>query len=365
MEQWKSKVESMVEPYEIFRGRKILITGHTGFKGSWLTLWLNKIGAEIAGLSLDPVNRDDAFNVMRLTELCDDFRQDINDFKKVLAIMESVKPEIIFHLAAQPIVLEARKDPLYTFNTNIIGTANLLEAGRQIKKVKAVIVITTDKVYENTNSGKAFSEADRLGGRDIYGASKSAAEMIAGAYRNTFCETGYYAIATARAGNVIGGGDWSAHRIIPDCVRALTNDIPIKLRNPGSVRPWQHVLEPLGGYLQLAAKILTEPDKFSESWNFGPDYKENRTVLELTEQFIKNWGQGKLCINSKNNDTYEARLLAIDSKKAFDRLGWKSKISFEDTVGMTAQWYKAQVSGADMREFSLHQISQYEEYASC
>lgn len=355
----------MVELYDIFRGRKVLITGHTGFKGSWLTLWLAKIGAEITGLSLNPVNEEDAFNAMKLSEICSDVRQDINDYGKVRKIIESSQPEIIFHLAAQPIVLEAKKDPLYTLNTNIIGTANLLEACRQMQKVKAVIVITTDKVYENTNSGKAFSEADRIGGKDIYGASKSAVEMIVEAYRHTFSEEVNYAIATARAGNVIGGGDWSAHRIIPDCVKALKKDVPIELRNPDSVRPWQHVLEPLGGYLQLAAKILAEPDMFSEAWNFGPDYLESETVLELTEQFIKDWGEGNILITGKNIDVYEARLLAIDSRKAFERLGWKSKLSFEKTVEMTAQWYKAQIKGANMREFSIHQINQYEDYMPC
>jgi CDP-glucose 4,6-dehydratase len=355
-------MEGMVAEENIFRGRRILITGHTGFKGSWLTLWLHCLGAEISGLALDPLNDKDAYNAIRGGELCHDYRHDINDFQGVLEIVQKSRPEVVFHLAAQPLVLEAYRDPLYTLNTNIIGTANVLEACRHVDAVKAVIIVTTDKVYNNRESGKSFRENDRLGGNDIYSASKASAEIITEAYRNSFGRQGGFAMATVRAGNVIGGGDWSANRIIPDCVRAVISNKPVVIRNPGSVRPWQHVLEPLSGYLRLAERMLADPEGFNEAWNFGPGDDTERTVLEVARIFADTWGEGSMEISREQGENREAGVLKLDTEKSKARLGWRPKLSLEDAVRMTTEWYRAQVIGEDMRYFSAGQIKQYEEY---
>lgn len=354
----------MVASGEIFKGRNILITGHTGFKGSWLALWLHKLGARITGIALDPVNPMDAFNAMRISDISADHRQDINDFQGLLSHMRKARPEIVFHLAAQPLVLESYNDPLYTFNTNITGTANVLEACRQAGSVKVIIVITTDKVYENRGSGEAFTESDRLGGDDPYSASKAAAEIVTGAYRASFLRAMDMATATARAGNVIGGGDWAGNRIIPDCVRALTAGIPVEIRNPAAVRPWQYVLEPLGGYLLLAGKMLERTKEFNEAWNFGPDYEGNKTVEEVVNEFIRDWGEGSIINSTKKSVFHEAELLSLNTDKARIRLGWRPLLSFEESVKMTVEWYKAQNDGKNMRNFSLDQIKHYEELMS-
>ena len=355
-------MEGMVAEGNIFDGRRVLITGHTGFKGSWLTLWLYHLRAEITGLALDPINESDVFNAIRAEELCHDNRQNINDYPGVLEIMQGARPEIVFHLAAQPLVLESYRDPLYTLNTNIIGTANVLEACRHTDTVRAVIVVTTDKVYENRESGRSFRENDRLGGSDIYSASKASAEIITEAYRRSFNHPVTFGIATARAGNVIGGGDWSQHRIIPDCVRAVVSRKPVEIRNPGSVRPWQHVLEPLSGYMRLAERVLIDPEGFSEAWNFGPATDEKRTVMEVARMFVNSWGEGSIEVSSKEDGGKEAVMLMLDTEKSLTRLGWRPRLSIEHAIGITAEWYKAQAGGEDMRKLTAAQIKQYEEY---
>ena len=351
----------MVAAGDIFRGRSILITGHTGFKGSWLALWLHRLGARITGIALDPVNQMDAFNAMGISEISDDIRQDISDFQGLLSHIRNARPEIVFHLAAQSLVLKSYNEPLYTFNTNITGTANVLEACRQAGSVKVIIVITTDKVYENNGSGEAFTESDRLGGDDPYSASKAAAEVVTRAYRASFLNAVDIAAATVRAGNVIGGGDWAENRIVPDCVRALTTGMPVEIRNPAAVRPWQHVLEPLGGYLLLAGKMLERSKELNEAWNFGPGYEGNKTVREVVEEFISNWGEGSIIFNTKNSLFHEAEMLSLNTDKARIRLGWSPLLSFEESVKMTAEWYKAQIVGKNMRDFSMDQIKHYEE----
>jgi CDP-glucose 4,6-dehydratase len=238
----------------------------------------------------------------------------------------------------------------------------VLEACRHVDAVKAVIIVTTDKVYNNRESGKSFRENDRLGGNDIYSASKVSAEIITEAYRNSFGRQGGFAMATVRAGNVIGGGDWSANRIIPDCVRAVISNKPVVIRNPGSVRPWQHVLEPLSGYLRLAERMLADPEGFNEAWNFGPGDDTERTVLEVARIFADTWGEGSMEISREQGENREAGVLKLDTEKSKARLGWRPKLSLEDAVRMTAEWYRAQVIGEDMRYFSAGQIKQYEEY---
>jgi len=351
----------MVASGDIFKGRNILITGHTGFKGSWITLWLHMLGARVTGVALEPKNKLDAYFSLRISDISTDLRQDINDYPGLLKIMNNAQPEIVFHLAAQPLVLESFNDPLYTLNTNIIGTANVLEACRHTGSVKAVIIITTDKVYKNTESGNAFVEGDRLGGNDPYSASKAAAEFVTHAFRDSFLSTMNIATATVRAGNVIGGGDWAENRIIPDCVRAVMAGNPVEIRNPAAVRPWQHVLEPLGGYLLLAEKMMDNPKDFNEAWNFGPGYEGNKTVKEVVVEFINNWGKGSIISGDRKSSFHEAELLSLNTDKARTRLGWHPLLSFEESVRMTAEWYKAQDDGKDMRDFSIGQIKRYEE----
>ena len=353
-------MEGMVAFGSIFKDRNILITGHTGFKGSWITLWLHMLGARITGVALEPKTMLDAYFSLRISEISNDCRQDINDYTGLLEIMHNVQPEIVFHLAAQPLVLQSFKDPLYTLNTNILGTANVLEACRHTGSVKAVIIITTDKVYANTDSGNAFVEGDRLGGNDMYSASKAAAEIVTDAFRDSFLSEMNIATATARAGNVIGGGDWAIDRIIPDCVRALMEGNPVEIRNPAAIRPWQHVLEPLGGYLLLAEKMLGNKKDYNEAWNFGPGCESNRTVREVVDEFIRHWGKGEVRMKTEEGKLHEAKLLLLNTDKVRSRLNWHPLLSFEDSVKMTAEWYLAQSGGKEMREFSMNQIRFYE-----
>jgi len=344
----------------VFKGRKILITGHTGFKGSWLTLWLQSLGAVITGVALDPLNELDAYRAMRISALCNDMRQDICDYKGLLDIFGRVQPEIVLHLAARSLVLESYRDPLNTFGTNIMGTANIIEACRQTKSVRAAVIITSDKCYENKGDGIAFSENDRLAGSDPYSASKAAAEIVTHAYRESFSgDEGFPGVATARAGNVIGGGDWAENRIVPDSIRALRESFAVRLRNPMSVRPFQHVLEPLYGYLLLAGKLLESKESYSGAWNFGPAYEKGHTVKELADGIIKNWGSGSVVTDDNSDAKHEAPYLTLEITRARTLLGWNPVLSFEESVKMTTDWYLAQANGLDMNRFSLDQIEQY------
>jgi CDP-glucose 4,6-dehydratase len=343
------------------KDKQVLVTGHTGFKGSWLTMWLNKLGARVSGLALDPQNDLDAYHAMNVKMICNDLRQDINNYEGIVEIFGRTRPEIVFHLAAQPLVIESYKNPLYTFNTNIIGTANILEASAKTGSVRAVVVITSDKCYENNDAERCFVESDRLGGNDPYSASKAAAEIVAGAFRRSFSgDPGFPAIATARAGNVIGGGDWAQNRIIPDCIRSLLNDKPVCLRNPHSVRPFQHVLEPLYGYLLLADRISAQSDKYGEAWNFGPGCDISRSVKEPSGEVIKIWGKGSIEVIEDIKPRHEAAFLALDITKSREKLGWNPVLTFEEAVRLTTEWYKAQSEGEDMSNFTLDQIEYYE-----
>ena len=328
-----------------YRGKKVLVTGHTGFKGSWLCLWLKKLGADIIGIGLDPKSDRDNFFVSNVQSIVTDIRLDIRNSKTIHDLISEEQPEIVFHLAAQPIVLEGYMSPLETFETNTMGTVNILEAVRKSLTVKTAIFITTDKVYENQEWFWPYREDDRLGGYDPYSASKGVAELIISSYRNSFFNIKDYnkhgkSIASVRAGNVIGGGDWTTNRIVPDCIKALENKIAIKVRNPKSVRPWQHVLEPLGGYLLLGAKMMLQPTKFAEAWNFGPEAEGIFTVGQLVDLVVKYYGEGIWEDISVVNAPHEAKLLALDINKAKYQLGWKPVLKFEDTVRLTIEWYK-------------------------
>ena len=347
-----------------FSGKKILITGHTGFKGSWLTLWLNSLGAKVTGLALDPKTENDAFFTLGIANICDDQRVDIRNYEMVLKVVTDSKPEIVFHLAAQPLVLESYKNPLYTYETNIMGTANLLEAIRNTGTVKQAIMITTDKVYENQEFIWGYRENDKLGGYEPYGTSKAAAEMVIAGYRNSFFLNNKQkllqtSVASVRAGNVIGGGDWSENRIIPDCIKAIENTQPIEIRNPNAIRPWQHVLEALGGYLYLCEKMANHTGKFEQAWNFGPGNEGIKTVKELVNRLIIIYGGGEWFSDEKEQTEYEAHLLALDISKATTMLGWKPLLAFDQTLEWTVNWYKAYREKKNMVQFSLDQINRY------
>ena len=348
-----------------FKSKKVLVTGHTGFKGSWLTLWLNMLGAKVVGVALDPEQIYGAFNAMNIKSMCYDIRQDINDLNQVKKIFTKHQPEIVFHLAAQPLVLDSYQKPIETFQTNTIGTANILEACRNTQSVKTIVIITTDKCYENRETLKGYAETDRLGGKDPYSASKAAAEIVVNSYRESFFNENHtIGLATARAGNVIGGGDWAANRILPDCVRSLIEKKPIEVRNPNAVRPWQHVLEPLGGYLLLASKLMQESQKFSEPWNFGPEEESVKTVEELVYKVIKVWGSGTIKVNhpiiQSSNHLKEAKLLTLNIDKADFKLNWKPVLSFNQSITQSVSWYKAQANGENMTDFSKNQIKKYQ-----
>jgi len=345
--------------------RRVLVTGHTGFKGGWLSHWLSILGADVHGMSLDPLATPNLFDVAGVKSiLATDKRGDIADFDQVKKAISTAQPEVVFHLAAQPLVRESYADPLGTLRTNVIGTANVLEAVRSCPSVRAVIVITTDKVYRNREWQHAYREPDELGGVDPYSASKACAELVVASYMASYF-TGLDgrspAVATVRAGNVIGGGDWSVDRLVPDCLRAADVDGLLSLRFPNATRPWQHVLDPLAGYLALAEQLLESGQSvLPSSWNFGPDAAGTmpvRSVVRLIEQAL---GQTLHVVTEIDTDSpHEAGLLALDSSQARSLLGWAPKWDVQEAVQRTVDWHQAWKSGADMAWFTRSQITDY------
>ena len=326
---------------DIYKDKTVLVTGDTGFKGSWLAIWLYSIGADIVGISLPPQTPRDNYVVCGLSEKITHVDQDIRNYNALREIFDEYSPAIVFHLAAQAIVLEGYQDPLNTYSTNLMGTVNVLEVIRNTDSVKAGVIITTDKCYKNREWIYGYRENDRLGGNDPYSASKAACEVVIASYIHSFFTGNDTAnIASVRAGNVIGGGDWAENRIVPDCVRALENDEPIIIRNPNAVRPWQHVLEPLSGYLKLGYLLYSDAKEFIGPWNFGPSSKNMQTVRELAEKIIENWGHGGISCQSENNKFPEANLLHLDISKAVNKLKWQPKLDFADTVSYTIDEYK-------------------------
>jgi CDP-glucose 4,6-dehydratase len=351
---------------DFFKGRSVLVTGHTGFKGSWLALWLHELGAAVTGLALPPNTAPSHIELIGLKGLIHHIEGDIRDLETVKKAFDIAKPEIVFHLAAQPIVRESYDDPKTTFDTNIGGTVNVLEAIRHCPTVKAAVVVTSDKCYENKEWVWGYRENDPMGGHDPYSASKGAMEIVCSAYlRSYFNKIGrgpHLGFATARAGNVIGGGDWAKDRIIPDCVRALSKNEPIIIRNPKATRPWQHVLDPLSGYLFLVKRLLADPDHFSGSWNFGPVESGQIKVIELAEKFIKAWGGGQIeAPPSENNAPHEAHLLKLCIDKAIHELRWKPSLDSESAIDWTVDWYKVwHEKKSDLRVISIDQINKFE-----
>jgi CDP-glucose 4,6-dehydratase len=343
-----------------WRGRRVLLTGHTGFTGGWLALWLHRLGASVHGYALNPPTEPCFFEVCRLgSVLSSDSRADLADYAALRRAFESAAPEVVFHLAAQPLVRDGYRDPLGTLRTNVLGTAHVLEAARGAPSVRAVVVVTTDKVYENREDGRPYREADALGGHDPYSASKAAAEIVAASYRKSFS---IHHIATARAGNVIGGGDWAAERLVPDCLRAFSSKRPVRLRYPDSVRPWQHVLDAVQGYVRLGERLLAANGaEYAGAWNFGPSASGDASVADVAAALARLWADGARVEHAGDAaNPHEAGLLRLDSSRAASKLGWKTRWSLEQALQQTVHWHRAWLRGGDMAAFSADQIAAYE-----
>lgn len=342
-------------------GRRVLVTGHTGFKGSWLSLWLHSLGAETHGLALDPPTDPSLFEHASIGELlASDQRVDIRDAAAVRAAVRRVAPEIVIHMAAQPLVRASYDIPLETYATNVMGTAHVLDALRGVDSIRAAVSVTTDKVYENVERPGGYREDEPLGGYDPYSSSKAAAELVTAAYRRSFLAEQGVAVATARAGNVIGGGDWAADRLVPDALAAFAQGRPVEIRNPSAVRPWQHVLEPLSGYLLLAERLVEAPSDFSEAWNFGPDASDAMPVRDIIERIAALWGDGASWIGDHGDHPHEAALLGLDAGKAAARLGWRPRWTLDQALTATVEWQRATLAGESPRATSLEQIAAYE-----
>ena len=324
---------------DIYRGISVLVTGHTGFKGAWLALWLKKLGADVTGVSLDANSKYSHWDLLGLD--ISDQRFDIRNFEKIKESINIAKPKIVFHLAAQSLVRHSYSDPLNTWTTNIMGTVNVLEACRQEPSVRAVVTVTSDKCYENKEWSWGYRETDRLGGHDPYSASKACSELVVASYRNAFCgPPNTPLLASVRAGNVIGGGDWSDDRLIPDMVRAIRDEKTLEIRSPKSTRPWQHVLEPLSGYLLLGQRLLQRRQNFAQAWNFGPNRDGNRAVENVLSIMKKEWPALNWQI-TQSPQPYEANLLYLDSSQANQHLDWTPVWSFNESIFATAAWYRA------------------------
>ena len=349
---------------ETYRGRRVLVTGHTGFNGGWLSAWLNQLGAKITGLALAPSTQPSLFDALNLAAHLDSRIVDIRDSLSLNRIVGEVAPDIVFHLAAQPIVRESYADPITTFATNILGTVHVLEAARATPSVRALVSVTTDKVYENRDWPWAYREIDRLGGLDPYSASKACAELVSAVYQKNLCR-GVIAIATARGGNAVGGGDWSVGRIVPDVVRAIVSGKPIVLRNPDAVRPWQHVLELCDRYLELGAELLHSGEEFAEAWNFGPHLSEPVTVGALTRAIIEYWGCPAHPIEVEASTLREARILHLDVAKALSRLAWRPRFDVRQALLWTVRWYQGYYENPSKAyDLTCDQIRRYGELAS-
>jgi CDP-glucose 4,6-dehydratase len=353
--------------FEVFKNKKVLITGHTGFKGAWLTAWLKLLGAEIVGISLDIVSDPSHFLEANLNDGITDHRIDIRDRDKIIGIIQNEKPDFIFHLAAQSLVRESYLNPVDTWSTNLMGTLNVLEALRKFDKKCTAVIITSDKCYDNVEWVWGYKETDSLGGPDPYSSSKGAAELLIKSYLKSFfaSENCEIRIASARAGNVIGGGDWAKDRIIPDCVKAWSQDEVVQLRNPHATRPWQHVLEPLSGYLRLAYDLDQSKRLHGEPFNFGPPAQQNQSVLELVEVMSQYWDKVRWEAESNKLDQpYESGLLKLNCDKALHELTWRAVMDFEETISMTAEWYKSYYSNpTSILNFTNNQLEQYSELA--
>lgn len=343
---------------EFWKGKKVFLTGHTGFKGSWLSIWLNLMGAVVKGYALKPATNPNLFTIADIQALVKSDINDIRDYAELCNSISRFSPDIVFHMAAQPLVRTSYAKPLETFQTNVMGTANLLEAVRQCSSVKAVVNITTDKCYENNEWIWGYKETDPMGGIDPYSSSKGCSELVTTSYRESFLRSSDIGVASARAGNVIGGGDWAENRLIPDILRAFEASNPVVIRNPHATRPWQHVLEPLSGYLLLAEQLFKNPDEFSQAWNFGPYEHDIRPVDWILDQMIYLWPGASWKLD-KNENPHEAMLLKLDISKATTILGWMPTWELAKTIGKIIRWHKCWIEGSDMTVECINEINEF------
>ena len=351
----------MKEMSKFYIGKRVLVTGHTGFMGSWLTKWLTMLNAEVCGYALDPPTQPNMYETLNIKGVVSqDVRGDINNTELLRRTLGEFQPEIVFHLAAQPLVLESYEFPLETFHTNVIGTVNLLNELRKFDSVKAIIVVTSDKSYRNKEWVYPYRESDELGGRDPYSASKSCQDIVVNSFRESYFSDSGISLSSVRAGNVIGGGDWAKDRIIPDIVRGIVSGHPVRVRNPNSVRPWQHVLEPISGMLLLAQRMHGDM-KFSDAWNFGPNSERDVTVEEIVEKSIEYWKTGKYVIEDNSADK-EAKYLSLDISKAKKELKWIPRYNINKALIETVEWYKSYYTNySKIQDLTYKQITSYSE----
>lgn len=362
MGQRERALENLVKGWQ---GRRVFLTGHTGFKGGWLALWLARLGAQIRGYALEPATEPDLFRVAGVGTVLEDIRGDVLDRARLESAMQDFAPEVVFHLAAQPLVRRSYADPLGTYATNVMGTAHVLEAVRKTSSVRAVVCVTTDKCYENREWVWPYRETDALGGHDPYSSSKACAEIVSAAYRNSFFSAGRpeepkVALATARAGNVIGGGDWSEDRLIPDLIRGFQAGKPVLIRRPSAIRPWQHVLEPLHGYILLAEKLMAGGTQFATAFNFGPGDDGAWTVEQVADRSAALWGEGARWVQDGESGVHEAGTLRLDASRARAELGWQAILGIGEALDWTVRWYRVWRDGGDMRDETMKQIADYE-----
>ena len=351
---------------DFWQGKRVFLTGHTGFKGSWLSLWLKSLGAQLTGYALKPPTNPGLFEVASVVNGMTSILGEIRDLKLFRESMQKSQPEIVIHMAAQPLVRQSYEAPVETYSTNVMGTVNLFEAVRAAPSVRVVVSVTTDKCYENREWVWGYRENDPLGGYDPYSSSKACAEIVSAAYRSSFFNPKDYAkhgvaVATARAGNVIGGGDWTRDRLVPDILTAFEKGIPAQIRNSHSTRPWQHVLEPLSGYLMLAENLVKEGPKYAQAWNFGPSDKDAKPVGWVATELAKRWGNSAAWNADKGEHPHEAHYLKLDISKARAELDWKPKLQIYDALDLVIDWAKAYADGKDMHKFTLAQIENYQE----
>lgn len=350
-----------------WNGKRVFITGHTGFKGAWLALWLQNLGADVTGYALPPPTDPSLFRLARVGDGMRLLQGDVRDLARLGAALAAHRPEVVVHMAAQPLVLPGYEDPVTTFSTNVLGTVNVLEGVRRCDSIRALVIVTSDKCYHNLDHHWSFRETDRLGGLDPYSSSKGCAEIATAAFRHSYfagtasaAARRAAAVATVRAGNVVGGGDWSPYRLVPDMMRALLAGHAITIRRPDAVRPWQHVLEPLRGYLGVAERLWRDGDACAEAWNFGPRAEDAWPVGRVVEKLVRLWGENADCIHDTQPRPAEAGLLRLDCSKARSRLGWEPVLSLDDALPWIVEWFKAYRARADMRALTLAQIERYE-----